>query len=77
MSVDTLTDAIMRKTPTEVKVVNTVTTTSVGGFSLSVAGGVFWYVWGVYGFWWGLLYGFFWPVWVGYRMAWYFLGMQP
>jgi len=35
--------------------------------------GVFWGVWGVYGFWWGLLYGFFWPVWFGYRLAMYLL----
>lgn len=31
--------------------------------------GVFWYVWGQLGFWWGLLYGLFWQVWVGYRLA--------
>lgn len=36
--------------------------------------GVFWYVWEIYGFWWGLLYGFFWPIWIGYRIAQYFLG---
>lgn len=33
--------------------------------------GVFWGIWGVYGFWWGLLYGLFWPVWFGYRAALY------
>lgn len=43
--------------------------------SLGVAYGVFWYVWGVYGFWWGLVYGAFWPIWVGYRLASYFLGV--
>lgn len=37
--------------------------------------GVFWYVWGAVGFWWGVLYGLFWQVWVGYRMArWLFGG---
>ena len=36
---------------------------------LSVAIGVFWFVWGHYGFWWGILYGLFWPVWLGYRLA--------
>jgi hypothetical protein len=35
--------------------------------------GVWWYVWGVYGFWWGVLYGFFWPVWIGFRLAAYLL----
>lgn len=68
---------LLSREPVNVKVTNTVTTTSVGSFGLSVAGGVWWYVWGVYGFWWGLLYGFFWPVWVGYRLAAYFLGVHP
>jgi hypothetical protein len=36
--------------------------------------GVWWYVWGAHGFWWGVLYGFFWPVWAGYRLARYLLG---
>ena len=31
--------------------------------------GVWWVVWSVKGFWWGVLYGLGWPVWVGYRMA--------
>lgn len=31
--------------------------------------GVLWYVWGLYGFWWGLLYGVFWETWVGFHMA--------
>jgi hypothetical protein len=35
----------------------------------SVGLGVFWYVWGAQGFWWGWLYGLFWHVWVGYRLA--------
>lgn len=35
--------------------------------------GVFWAVWGFYGFWWGLLYGIFWPIWFGYRAALYLL----
>lgn len=41
--------------------------------SLSIAIGVWWYVWGVYGFWWGVFYGFFWPVWIGFRLAHYLL----
>jgi hypothetical protein len=45
------------------------------GGSVSVALGVGWYVWGLYGFWWGLCYGFFWPVWFGYRAAAYLLGV--
>lgn len=57
----------------EVKVTNTVNTMSIGSFGLSVGVGVFWAVWGVYGFWWGLLYGFFWPVWAGYHLALYLL----
>lgn len=36
--------------------------------------GVLWYVWGLYGFWWGLLYGIGWPTWAGYRLAMYLLG---
>lgn len=35
--------------------------------------GVLWYVWGVYGFWWGVLYGLFWPTWVGFRLAKFFM----
>lgn len=35
--------------------------------------GVFWYVWGIYGFFWGLAYGLWWPVWIGYRLAQYLL----
>ena len=31
--------------------------------------GVFWFVWGKYGFWWGVLYGVFWETWLGYRLA--------
>lgn len=31
--------------------------------------GVWWFVWHLYGFWWGVLYGLFWPVWIGYRLA--------
>jgi len=43
-------------------------------YSFSAIGwGVLWYVWGLYGFWWGLLYGVFWQVWVGYRLAEYLL----
>lgn len=36
---------------------------------LGIALGVWWYVWGLYGFWWGVCYGLFWPEWVGYRLA--------
>lgn len=61
----------------KVKVVNTGRTTSVGTFGLSVAIGVWWYVWGVYGFWWGVCYGFFWPVWLGFRLAAYALAGLP
>ena len=38
--------------------------------------GVWWYVWSLYGFWWGVLYGAFWPIWVGYRMAAYLLSLE-
>lgn len=31
--------------------------------------GVFWALWGPYGFWWALLYAAFWPVWFGFRLA--------
>ena len=31
--------------------------------------GVWWFVWGAKGFWWGVLYGLFWPIWVGYHIA--------
>jgi hypothetical protein len=31
--------------------------------------GVFWNIWGAYGFWWGVLYGLWWPTWVGYWLA--------
>lgn len=31
--------------------------------------GVLWFVWGYYGFWWGVLYGLFWPCWIGYHLA--------
>lgn len=31
--------------------------------------GVFWFIWGHYGFWWGVLYGLSWPFWVGYKLA--------
>lgn len=42
------------------------------GFEIGSAGvgfGVWWYVWDIYGFWWGILYGMFWPIWIGYRVA--------
>lgn len=41
--------------------------TVVGTTSVSI--GVFWYVWGAWGFWWGVLCGLGWPVWLGYRLA--------
>jgi len=47
------------------------------GGSFGVSLGVWWYVWGVYGFWWGVCYGIFWPVWIGYRVAAYLLGVHP
>lgn len=33
--------------------------------------GVMWYVWGIYGLGWGLVYGLFWPVILGYKLAHY------
>lgn len=36
--------------------------------------GVWWFVWGKFGFWWGVLYGLFWQVWIGYRLAAWLLG---
>jgi hypothetical protein len=44
--------------------------------SVSIAIGVWWYVWGAYGFWWGVLYGLFWPIWLGFRIAAYLIGVQ-
>lgn len=46
------------------------------GGSLGLAIGIWWYVWGIYGFWWGVCYGLFWPIWVGYRVAAYLLGVH-
>lgn len=31
--------------------------------------GVWWYVWGTKGFWWGVVYGMFWPIIAGFRFA--------
>lgn len=31
--------------------------------------GVWWFVWGAKGFWWGVVYGACWPIWLGYRLA--------
>jgi hypothetical protein len=39
--------------------------TGFGGVGL----GVWWAIWGLKGFWWGVLYGMFWPIWIGYRLA--------
>ena len=47
--------------------------TTVYGYP-SLGLGIWWYVWGVKGFWWGVLYGLCWPIWVGYRLAQYLLG---
>lgn len=47
-------------------------TTNIACPLIGVSGiglGVFWAVWGVHGFFWGVLYGFFWPIWVGYHLA--------
>lgn len=38
-------------------------------FGAGAGFGVFWFVWGKLGFWWGVLYGIFWPIWAGYRIA--------
>lgn len=43
---------------------------------LLIAIGVWWFVWGVKGFWWGALYGLGWPVWLGYRVAEYALKVR-
>jgi len=49
------------------------TTTIISGNLAGLGSGVFWFVWGYYGFWWGILYGLFWPMWIGYRIAEYLL----
>lgn len=36
--------------------------------------GVFWFIWGHYGFWWGVLYGLFWPLWAGFKLAAFLVG---
>ena len=36
---------------------------------IGIGAGVFWAVWGKYGFWWALLYGTLWETWFGYRLA--------
>lgn len=38
-------------------------------FPTGIGIGVWWFVWGAKGFWWGLLYGMCWPIWIGYRLA--------
>lgn len=45
------------------------TTYVTNSFASGAGIGVFWFVWGKLGFWWGLLYGFSWPIWIGYRIA--------
>jgi hypothetical protein len=47
--------------------------TNYAVFPGGVGLGVWWFVWGAKGFWWGVLYGLFWPVWAGYRLADYLL----
>lgn len=42
---------------------------NISGLRWLVSAGVFWFVWGARGFWWGVLYAVFWPVWLGFRMA--------
>ena len=52
-------------------------TETVSSYSFAAIGvGVWWYVWGIYGFAWGVLYGVFWQIWVGYRLALYLLGIH-
>lgn len=70
-------ESVEENSAMKVRVVNTVTTTSTGLFALSVAIGVWWHVWGIYGFWWGVCYGFFYPIWLGYRLAAYALAGIP
>ena len=53
----------------------TTETTPTGKLAIWVGLGVFWFVWGHYGFWWGVLYGLCWPVWAGYRLAEALLGV--
>lgn len=48
----------------------------IGFITIEIGVGVWWYVWGLYGFWWGALYGIGWEVWVGYRLASYLLGAK-
>jgi hypothetical protein len=45
----------------------------LGFLSLEVGIGVWWFVWGAKGFWWGVLYGLGWEIWVGYRLAEFFM----
>lgn len=40
---------------------------------VSMAAGIFWAVWTVKGFWWGVLASLFWPAWLGYHVAVYLL----
>ena len=45
-----------------------------GFLSLEVGIGVWWFVWGVKGFWWGVLYGIGWETWLGYHLAIWLMG---
>ena len=37
--------------------------------------GAWWHIWGIYGFWWGMLYGVFWEVWVGIKLVHYLVNL--
>lgn len=37
--------------------------------SSAISIGVWWGVWGLYGFWWGILYGLFWEFILGFKLA--------
>jgi hypothetical protein len=36
--------------------------------------GVAYFIYGVHGFWWSVVYGLFWPTWAGYHLAHYLIG---
>lgn len=50
-------------------------TTVRAAFPFGIGLGVWWFVWGVKGFWWGVLYGLCWPIWIGYRLAAFLFGV--
>jgi hypothetical protein len=45
-----------------------------GVFPFGIGLGVWWFVWGAKGFWWGVLYGACWPIWAGYHLAAFLIG---